>query len=218
MIPKIIHQIWLGSKPCPSELIQSWKTMHPGWRHILWTEQNLFSLTNQAHFDACPSPVNKSDFLRFEVLHKYGGIYLDADSYCLRPMDDLLSHPSFTVYENVKAKLIANGTVALPPKSPLALSMLLHLSRLPIKSEYNWQEIGPTLWTRIISKHPEEPISILPSSTFYPYGYTDIFHVLKGAPPTIDISNSYSLQLWGSTRKIYPKIKSLTEQIVGHPL
>ena len=54
-IPKIIHQIWLGS-PFPEKykvLQQSWKKYHPDWTYILWTEKEIkdFGLTNRERFD-----------------------------------------------------------------------------------------------------------------------------------------------------------------------
>ena len=42
MIPKKIHQIWLGDqKKRPQNLINSWKYKNPDWDHFLWTEENL---------------------------------------------------------------------------------------------------------------------------------------------------------------------------------
>lgn len=44
-IPKIIHQIWLGS-PLPQKfkkLQASWIKMHPEWTYILWTDRKALS-------------------------------------------------------------------------------------------------------------------------------------------------------------------------------
>src|SRR5438876_9483420 len=45
-IPKIIHQIWLGS-PVPSvyePFMKSWQEKHPDWEYRLWTDENVHSL------------------------------------------------------------------------------------------------------------------------------------------------------------------------------
>ena len=48
MIPKIIHQIWLGDQSKrPNEFIKTWVDMNPSWKHILWTESNIPNLVNQ---------------------------------------------------------------------------------------------------------------------------------------------------------------------------
>ena len=41
MIPKIIHQFWVGPKPPPMNLIQTWRDAHPDWVHMLWTNDML---------------------------------------------------------------------------------------------------------------------------------------------------------------------------------
>jgi len=36
-IPKILHQIWIGPKPAPTNLMHSWKDKHPDFEYIYWT-------------------------------------------------------------------------------------------------------------------------------------------------------------------------------------
>jgi len=54
-IPKIIHQIWLGS-PLPDRckvLQKTWKKYHPDWEYRLWTEKEIdeFGLKNRRLYD-----------------------------------------------------------------------------------------------------------------------------------------------------------------------
>lgn len=41
-------------------------------------------------FDAYPFPIQRADAIRYFILHKYGGIYMDLDVGCLRRFDPLL--------------------------------------------------------------------------------------------------------------------------------
>ena len=45
MIPKIIHQIWLGPNKRPDIWMNSWKInyikKHPDWTYKLWTEKEI---------------------------------------------------------------------------------------------------------------------------------------------------------------------------------
>ena len=41
MIPKILHQIWIGPKAAPSNLMRSWKEKHPEFEYILWNEDEI---------------------------------------------------------------------------------------------------------------------------------------------------------------------------------
>src|SRR5262249_19779423 len=85
-IPRPIHQAWIGTQPPSVAWLRSWSEQHSGWEYRLWTEQNIpWPLRNQAQFDASPQYCGKSDILRYELLLRFGGIYVDADMRCLRP-------------------------------------------------------------------------------------------------------------------------------------
>lgn len=90
-IPKIIHQIWIGS-PLPNKylpLIASWQRYHPDWEYILWDDAMIdaFGLTNKDQYDASKNYGQKADIARYEILYRLGGVYVDIDFECLRPMD-----------------------------------------------------------------------------------------------------------------------------------
>ena len=40
-IPKIIHQIWIGNKPPPINLMNTWKEKNPDYEYILWNENEF---------------------------------------------------------------------------------------------------------------------------------------------------------------------------------
>lgn len=90
-IPKIIHQIWLGG-PLPEDLKQlqeTWIALHPDWEFKVWTEQDLetFHLINQASFENGVNYGEKANVWRYEILYRYGGLYVDVDFECLKPFD-----------------------------------------------------------------------------------------------------------------------------------
>jgi len=101
-IPKIIHQIWLGSELPESfiELQQSWITHHLGrdWLYKLWTDADMkdLQLYNQAFYDATDNYGVKSDILRWELLYNFGGVYVDMDFECLRALDQF--HYTYDFY------------------------------------------------------------------------------------------------------------------------
>lgn len=88
-IPLTMHVIWFG-KPLPTKYARwhhEWKKKHPEWRVICWTEELLHKefpngLYNQAMFEQAHSVRNyakMSDVARYEILYKFGGLYLDFD-------------------------------------------------------------------------------------------------------------------------------------------
>ena len=43
MIPKIIHQLWIGTKPAPTNHMDTWKNMNPEFEYIRWSEEELMN-------------------------------------------------------------------------------------------------------------------------------------------------------------------------------
>ena len=83
-IPKIIHQLWIGDKPCPQILMNTWKEKHPEFEYIFWNEEEIkkreFIFVNQNKIDEMVEINGKADIMRWEILEKMGGIFIDADS------------------------------------------------------------------------------------------------------------------------------------------
>lgn len=95
MIPKIIHYCWFGGKPLPefaAKCIESWKKYMPDYQIKEWNEQNfdvnIIPYTQQAY--AAGKYAFVSDYARFWILYRYGGVYFDTDVEAIRPLDDLI--------------------------------------------------------------------------------------------------------------------------------
>ena len=90
MIPKIIHQIWVGEYRIPKReknLIEEIKQKHPDFEHILWTNDNIPTLPPvlKEVYDLFGSRKHytfQADLLRIFIIKEYGGLYLDADFEC----------------------------------------------------------------------------------------------------------------------------------------
>lgn len=99
-VPKIIHQIWSGiDEPLPihfKRLGDTWKKHHPGWEYRLWDNQSMneFMLKYYPHYwetyNSFRYDVQRWDAIRYLILDKIGGLYVDFDSECLKPLDKLI--------------------------------------------------------------------------------------------------------------------------------
>lgn len=82
MIPRILHQIWLGSHPLP-KYTESWERYAADhqWEYRLWREKEIdeFGLKWRSLYDSTVSLHERSDLARIEILSRFGGFYFDCD-------------------------------------------------------------------------------------------------------------------------------------------
>lgn len=100
MIPKVIHYCWFGRGPLPElgiKCIESWKKHMPDYEIKEWNEDNfdvnMIPYTKEAYETRKFAFV--SDFARFWILYKYGGVYFDTDVEVLKPFDDIIAKGPF---------------------------------------------------------------------------------------------------------------------------
>lgn len=104
MIPKIIHYCWFGRGPLPElaqKCIASWKKYLPDYEIKEWNEDNfdvnIIPYTAEAY--KAKKYAFVSDYARFWILYKYGGIYFDTDMEVIRPIDDIVERGNFMGFE-----------------------------------------------------------------------------------------------------------------------
>lgn len=189
-IPKKIHQIWLGS-PFP-EKYKRWqeqiKKLHPDWEYKLWTDKDVaeFEMVNRKIYRKAGNWGEKSDILRYEILYREGGVYLDCDVQCFANLDDL--HKAYDFYagfepfwagSETRCLSIGNAIIAAAPKHPImkrCIKNIKKFSRLNFPLSYNMQTVaktGPIMFTRscyeILSQDAQGKNNIIfPSKLFYP--------------------------------------------------
>jgi len=136
-VPKKLHFIWLG-KLIPEKYQQnilSFRKYNPEYEINLWTEtisdelrKNLSSITvrdvisemsdymTKALIDSEPNVGGKSDILRYEIVYRNGGVYLDTDSISVQPFKDVLTR-SFVANIGDPWKNIQNSVFGFPKGS-----------------------------------------------------------------------------------------------------
>jgi hypothetical protein len=177
MVPRTIHQIWIGPDPLPKEQrpwIASWKRHHPGWEHRLWTEEDIPAEPIRPEvLERLRSPVERADILRLEILYRHGGVYVDTDVECLRPVDEVLGDEDF-VAVCLKPGRVTNTFIASAPGHPLLEQALREVRPMEVYWT-TWADVdalkevaGPPLLRRLVADHPDakllEPAVLFPST------------------------------------------------------
>ncbi len=231
-IPKIIHQLWIGPKTQPTKFMDTWKNKHEseGFEYIRWTEQEFkkrgFVSKLEHKLDDMSEINGKADILRWELLYQYGGVFVDADAYCIEPVTYLVEkYKAFAGYENEMIRgagwcpdsnyddvlasthaLIATGTMAFPPKHTLPRLAIEWIKNNDVSIENTdkraWRTVGPGLLTRLYWQNKWDDITILPSYLFLPIHSTGCTY--------IGHEKVYAHQEWGSTKHSYDNMNNIS--------
>lgn len=164
-VPRVIHQIWIGSKPVPVS-VEAWQRQAKatGYDHRLWQEEDIRSIgvydnaVFRAFLDAGDFP-GAVDVARYLILARQGGIYLDCDWY---PAQMELGFDMFLPLVGLSALaeqtprnlggdslLLTNSFIAAPPEHPL-FDILVDalpgvMTELP--GAPAWWATGPVIFT-----------------------------------------------------------------------
>lgn len=204
MIPKTLHIIWVGDESKrPDNCIRTWAERNPGWQLRLWGNEELASYgwINARHMrEMAPRELNGvADLMRWEILYNEGGFVVDADSICVRPLDDwLLEHEAFACWENelMRPKLIAAGYVASAAENPFFGQIITDIqAEVSVTHEAAWQTVGPLRLTTAYHRYQYTGLSVLPSHYFIPEHFSGLRY--QGSGPV------YAEQFWGSTHHSY---------------
>jgi inositol phosphorylceramide mannosyltransferase catalytic subunit len=213
MIPPTFHQIWLGGE-LPLELaeyMESWRRLHPAWTHCLWTEENLPPLTNQDLFDNAseisPGAVEQfqSDVLRYELLERYGGVYVDADFECLKPIDHLrdcnfLGWVTRTVLNNA----LLGFEMGHPFLREVIESLPGNVARFK-PEDGNTHKSGPLFITPIALRY--KSVQKLPKDLLYPYDWKQLHRKGEVFPDSLAVHH------WNNRRRLNAEKQSRGEEM-----
>lgn len=178
-IPKIIHQIWLGS-PLPDRYKKwqkSWQNI-PGWEYKIWTDEDVknLNLKNKKIYDNSKNYGERADILRIEILNQFGGVYVDTDFECINP--EMLTHLNccYDFYAGLhpldsQTYSLVNALIGSTANHPILEYYLQNLRYQ--KSQDIIIKTGPGLFTKsfINGCNIDNKINIaFPPTFFYPLG------------------------------------------------
>lgn len=142
----------------------------PGFSHLWINNENYYRCK---YVDECVKAGRfgkASDYLRLYYLEQFGGIYMDADSKILKPLDRFLEHEMFVCQE--ENQFIANGIIGAVPHHPLIQHYLRLLETNFIGSGELVFQPGMYLFTELVKYSKWTPgITIYPPEWFLPYNH-----------------------------------------------
>jgi len=193
LIPKQIHQIWIGERMQPYSNINSWKkeyiSNNSDWEYTLWDEEKIKKLWYAYRNDdliCCAKYIydveetlsGKVDILKLVLLYCYGGIYIDTNCVWTTnanvnaSLNSILNESQnrfFASYESHTSDIISNRVLGSPSKDS-NLKMFLDKLRenrdifLQARLKYSARHIIRTIFFDNLNK---SNITLFPCDYFY---------------------------------------------------
>lgn len=185
-IPRILHQSWKSETLPPrwTSVSQGCRDMMPDYEYKLWTDASAREFIAEHYswfldtFDGYTYPIQRADAIRYFVLYHYGGVYLDLDIGCLRPLDPLLTFP--IILPKTIPVGVSNDLMFAEKNHPFMWQTMHNLANF----DYSWVINYPTVMFSTgpmflsaqygiynsrnppTADHPEGEVRILPKSLY----------------------------------------------------
>jgi alpha 1,6-mannosyltransferase len=153
-IPAIVHQSWKLPYSENARILQSvntFKDKNPDYLHLYWLDSDVAAFIKYFHpeilsmFETLHIKVMRSDIFRYLVLYRFGGVWSDTDTLCLKPIDNWVKlppgvEPGTVFSKNVKGTELKN--MAGNVKVLVALELdYMHMDRMyPGRESYMLEE------------------------------------------------------------------------------
>lgn len=232
MIPKTIHYCWFGHNSLPEsaqKCISSWRKFFPDYEIKEWNEDNfdvnIIPYTKEAY--EAKKYAFVSDYARFWILYRYGGLYFDTDVEVIKPMHDIIARGPFMGVE-VPAKKGTTPQVApglglgVTPGHNLYKILLDKYATLKFRKEdgsLNQKTI--VAYTseilRDVGLQSTEDIQQVSGVWIYPADYFNPLDSLTGRLKITDNTRSihWYMNSWSDTGKFYKWLSKLSHRLFG---
>jgi mannosyltransferase OCH1-like enzyme len=204
-IPKIMHFYWGGSE-LPQEFEgyrEGWRALLPSWEIAIWTDRDLpkhlynWELFEKAEEITPQAPWQlRSDLLRYELLLRYGGVWMDYDYEPQKPIDSLCEGQELWGVWEVPGVWLNNSPLGCAAGHPLMMDLIKGIPenikrRLP--KDGNTLKTGPQFFTPLAIKHG---IHCYPKEYFLPYLWNELHREGEEFP------DSYAIHHWAHRREM----------------
>ena len=203
---RIIHQVWFGTIPNKKKAKKtyikfqkyrnSWKEKNPTWYHIEWNKEMsdrfVYKFYNK-YYDLYRNytyEIQKCDAIRYMILHRYGGLYVDMDYHCVKSFDLVFSIYKSPLYlvqtPNMSGEYVSNSLMFSTPRHKfwkVLLSEMRKVSKPPMYYSKHLSVMyttGPAIVNRVFHKYKTQyKLKSWPHKYFQPHTHTQSVLTLK---------------------------------------
>ncbi|WP_295543500.1 glycosyltransferase [uncultured Thiohalocapsa sp.] len=203
MIPRVIHQTWKDDRLPPqyATLADTWRRAHPEWAWRLWTDADNLRLVEQEFpsllglYLDYPYPIQRVDLIRYLILYRYGGLYVDLDFECFKDITPLLDGRHCVLSEEAAVhnavhcthRIISNAFMAAEPGHLLFAAVMEdlqhHRSRQRVPDRIVLDTTGPMMLTRVVERlGADAQVTVLNAANLFPLSMGEADRLRSTAP------------------------------------
>jgi hypothetical protein len=219
LIPRKIWMLWFqGLSEAPflvRRCIDSWVKENPSWDVVILDESNL---SKYVDLDL-PEKVlgnlalaHQSDLVRLHLLAQYGGVWADATTFCMKPLDewidDCTTSGFFAFYKPARDRVMSNWFMVSEKGCPIVCKLRERLTSFWLENEFNANARFKILIIRLLkiflnrnektAKYWLSPV-VTKLLKVYPYA---VFHYMF---ERLVSNDSECQKIWDETKKIPAK-------------
>ncbi len=208
-IPRIFHRVWVGSHEMPALFArfgETWLEHHPDWKMRLWTEADLPALGLEGVAEHTRNLSELSNLMRYELLARHGGVYIDTDFECLRSLEPLLGGiDAFTALESPGRA--SNALIGCVPEHPLLRWAAQAAPTTVGLGAHSRDANGPYFFSLLLEQTPD--VTLFPPELFYPY-YLDEPHRRHESFP-----DAYAVHHWNASGALPSETRETAQATTG---
>lgn len=220
-IPKIIHQIYEDLEGPPAYLKKislSWKEKNPDWQYRFWNKNDIDVFLNKyfpeyiESYNSFQYDVQRWDVIRYLILYKIGGLYVDMDYECLENITPLLCNiecamglePEGNIVRFSLPYVVGNAFMASVPYHPYFKDIINEAfdknnlcSLYDFPQEFIINTTGPYMTTRVYEKSKNKhKVTLIPAELVAPlnqYEIKKLINNIKSKDMMIKIEKSFAV-------------------------
>ena len=172
----------------------TWRNMNPTWEHWVWRSYEVMVAhplqpvlppgepipasipflgdtgpwPNQRQLKDIREWNGKGDLMRYAVLERFGGVYADADSECVRPLDDhFIEGPAWVTQEGGPSPDLTGAFMGSEPGSTFLKALVAGIPACNMR-EAAWLSVGPRYLTNLARMAKPHELRVYPPNCFTP--------------------------------------------------
>lgn len=206
LIPRMVHFIWVGDAPLPpaaQQNLRKWtELLGSKWQVRLWTNADLTEETFDSDvlnkLDQAPHAIQKADILRYQIMARYGGWYLELDFQPFQSIEPiaLLLHQEQLILcheEDHSEDKLSNRFFACSVGHPVMARLAKGVLTRPLNTQsFSMAQIvtqtGPVFFKAMLA---DAKSVLLPRKLFYPIAFSELW-----SDPSVNQKSSFACHVW----------------------